>query len=106
MTELERQVPDQHAAILVPVMCISIRTLGFFVSIKTISIDIKLIQIKFFCLSNNDHLNSADQLESSGKSVIIAAVLAWNPGQALSRNPRHAQHQREFLSWIPRKAAK
>ena len=32
-----------HAAILVTVMSISIRTLEFFVSIKTISFDIKLI---------------------------------------------------------------
>ena len=80
----------------------SIRTLGFFVSIKTISIDIKLIQFKFFCLSNNDHSKSADQSEISGKSVTIAAVLAWNPGQALSWNPKHAQNQREILSWIPR----
>ena len=38
----------------------------------------------------NDYSKSADQSESSGKSVIIAAVLAWNPGQALSWNPRHA----------------
>ena len=47
----------------------------------------------------------------------IAAVLAWNPGQVLSGNPRHAQHQKEILSWIqqlfsifvirmPRQAAK
>ena len=73
-----------------------------FVSIKTISIDTKLIQFKFFCLPNNDHLKSVDQSESSGKSVIIAAVLAWNPGQALSWNPRHAQQSMEILSWIPR----
>ena len=32
----------RHALILVPVMSISIRTLGLFVSIKTSSIDIKL----------------------------------------------------------------
>ena len=56
-------------------MSISIRTLGIFVSIKTISIDIKLIQFKFFCLFNIDHSKAADQSESSGKSVIIAAVL-------------------------------
>ena len=67
-------------------MSFSISTLGFFVSIKRISIDIKLTQFNFFCLSNNDHSNS---VESRGKSVIIAAVLAWNPGQALSWNPRH-----------------
>ena len=36
-------------------MSISIRTLGFFVSMKTISIYIKLIQLKFICLSNDDH---------------------------------------------------
>ena len=64
--------------------------LGFFVSIKTISFDIKLNHVKFFYLSKNDYSKSADQSESSGKSVIIAAVLAWNPGQALSWNPRHA----------------
>ena len=34
------------------------------------------------------------QSQSSGKNVILAALLAWNPGQALSWNPRHAQHQR------------
>ena len=76
----------RHAAILVPVNSISIRTLGFFVSIKTISIDTKLTFFKFFCLSNNP----SKPAESSGKSVIVAAVLAWNPRQALSLNPKFA----------------
>ena len=83
-------------------MSISIRTLGLFVSIKISSIDIKLNYFKCFYLSKIDYSKSADKSESSGKSVIIAAVLAWNPGQALSWNPRHALHQREILSWIPR----
>ena len=70
-------------------------------SIKTISFDIKLNYFNFFYLYKNDYSKSADQPESSGKSVNIAAVLAWNPGQALSWSPRHAKHQREILSWIP-----
>ena len=34
--------------------------------------------------------------------VSLFVLWAWNPGQALSWNPRHAKHQREILSWIPR----
>ena len=44
------------------------------------------------------------QQQSIPCSVVIktiAAVSVWNPGQALSWNPRHAQHQREILSCIP-----
>ena len=95
------------AAILVPVMIISNRTLRLFVSFKTIFIDLKLIwnwfNLSSNCLSNNDHANwilfytNQRTNQRAPLSVTRAAVLAWKPGQALSWNPRHAATSKGML---------